>query len=96
MLRDKIRRWLGLDSIGRQLYHVETYLEHLDTRLFKMQNQLGAIGPGLGRVIAKLDPMYGKDEQDPTRKAESDALGEQVMARLKAEHLARQHTEGNL
>lgn len=40
----------------------------------------------LGRVIAKLDPNYGIPENDPSRVAESDRIGDAVIAKLLGEH----------
>lgn len=99
-LRNRIRQWLGITDLQatqnltynniKDQYHV------FNNKLDKLSLQIGSITPGLGRIIAKLDPMYGRPEQDSARKAESDRLGDQVIERLKAEHLARQHTEGKL
>jgi hypothetical protein len=56
------------------------------------------LSAALGRVIAKLDPYYARREEidlDPARKAESDAIGNAVIERLKAEAKARRHTTGD-
>lgn len=44
------------------------------------------------RLIAKLDPLYGIPEDDPARKAASDELGKAIIAKLKAEDVARRET----
>lgn len=48
----------------------------------------------LGRIIAKLDPAYGKDEYDPLVKAESNAIGEPILHRLEAELNAARKVAG--
>jgi len=48
----------------------------------------------MGRLIAKLDPHYAKDEQDPTRKAESDKIGDDVIKKLTSEHIIRNRVGG--
>lgn len=58
--------------------------------------QLRAIEPALGRIIAKLDPRFSTSETDVDRKADSDALGRIVIAKLLAEDKARRHTTGDL
>lgn len=53
--------------------------------LKKHTNQLALTNRALGRIIAKLDPMYGASEHDPVRKANSDAIGDEVIKRLQGE-----------
>lgn len=89
MLKDLIRRWLGLDQI---LWNLQDIRENRlsDRKLLnKMDTQLIAILPGLGRVIAKLDANYARSEFDPAKQAESDAIGEEILRRLAAEQAVR-------
>jgi hypothetical protein len=50
----------------------------------------------IGKLLVQIQPLLAVDELDPTRKAESDRLGEEVINRLRAEDLARQHTLGKI
>ena len=58
----------------------------------KLRNAIAIHNRALGRIIAKLDPMYGKSDFDPERRAESDRLADEVIARLRAEHAATPKT----
>lgn len=48
----------------------------------------------MGRLVAKLDPTYNVDEMNPDRRKASDAIGESVMNRLRAEAKAQRHMTG--
>jgi hypothetical protein len=54
----------------------------------------GAILPGLGRIISKLDPMYGIHEDD--KQDASEGIGKEVIKRLHAEDQARRYQEGKV
>lgn len=95
-IQERIRNWLGITDIVTN--QQQLYMEHsiLHTKMGNHQNQLravsrqlDAIGPGLGRVIAKLDTTYAQSEFDPARKAESDKLAKETIKRLEAEAEAR-------
>lgn len=68
----------------------------LCNRFEKLENQIRPMLAGVGRIIAKQDPLYGTVEVDPVRRADSDKLADEVIERLKAEDMARRHTEGKL
>ena len=93
-----LRRKLFLDNIAHNTViacnEVSALRDELHNEMGKLQHQINILLPGLGRVIAKLDPMYGKSEHDPARKAESDRLGEEIIKRLIADNAARKHTLG--
>lgn len=95
-----LRRKLFLDNIAHNTViacnEVSALRDELHNEMGKLQHQINILLPGLGRIIAKLDPMYGKPEIDPARKTESDRLGEEAIARLIADSMARRHTEGKL
>lgn len=93
-MKDRIRRWLGIEQLYIELTSIQGPLVLQQRLTAEANTKLSAIGPGLGRVIAKLDPMFGRDELDPTRKAESDKLGSDVMKHLTGDYLARQAMEG--
>lgn len=79
--------------------------ENLLTRIGKLhemnaeahQREVELLRPmslAMGRLVAKLDPTYNVDEMDPARRKASDAIGESVMNRLRAEAKAQQHMTG--
>lgn len=77
---------LGINKL-RSDYMVTEHL--LKKELQAINARLDVIMPGLGRVIAKLDPKYAESEFSPERKAESDKLAEETIRRLEAEAAAR-------
>ncbi len=46
----------------------------------------------VARIIAKIDPDYVRSEFDLKRRAESDAIGDQVIRKLLSEHRASNPT----
>lgn len=101
--------WLVLTGRLSWDHHVDTAaklgaanatIEYMNQELHRerifCKNKVEATLAGIGRIIARLEPIYGKDELDPARKAESDKLGEAVIKRLEAENKARKHTLGEL
>lgn len=93
-LINRIRTWLGIEQIINNQSAISGQLGQLQRGLQQVSGKVDAITPGLGRIIAKLDPLYGRPEIDPARKEESDALGEATIAKLKAEARAREQTGG--
>jgi hypothetical protein len=98
-----IRKWLGIDEILTSQEYTRNVMatdnDYVCRQMYSMQNQLGAIASGLGRIIAKLDPIYGQSENpkdNPERKAESDRTADEVIAKLKAEDWARKHSLGEV
>lgn len=69
----------------------------IENRLMKIIDWQQTYGPAIAKIVAKTDPQYLEPEIDnPKRKRISDAIGEKAIAKLKADHMARQHTEGKL
>lgn len=95
-MRNIIRRWLGLDVIESDLIYLINDLRGKQPTLEAILKETRATNAGCGRLIAKLDSQYGKSEFDPAREAESQALAEDVIKRLKAEDAARKHTTGEI
>ena len=95
-MKDFIRRWFGIAKLQDLLYNLIRDQEDLNTELLRVNGELRIHNAELGRIIAKLDPMYGIDELDPVRKAQSDALGKRVIDQLEGEDWARQHAEGKV
>lgn len=84
--RDWIRRWLGIDGLRYEIGEVQRGIKNL-----AIANRLG-----IGQIIAKIDPMFGKPEIDADRKAESDKLSQEAIARILADDMARKHTLGEI
>lgn len=78
--------------IMNELTHIYLRLGDLTVKL----EQLRAIEPALGRIIAKLDPIYGTSDLSAAKRAESDRIGEEAIHRIQAEDKARRHTTGDL
>ena len=88
------------DIFGRKrIAQLEEANRNLNRRLEQWENDLGpklekalkhtaVYDRAVGRIIAKLDPMYGRDEADPVRKAESDRISDEAIGRIYAEHAA--------
>lgn len=87
--RMRIRRWLGITEIQEDQSAIMDRLHNLNNELVRLQQSMKAIGHGLGRIIAKIDANYAKNEFDPAKRAESNKIGEEVLKRLNAEAKAR-------
>lgn len=86
-----LQRLLGLDDIYQQINAQNRYITGLRGEigaLSSLKTEIGIHNRSLARVISKLDPMFGRDEIDPVRKAESDKLTNDIMQKLIGEHLA--------
>ena len=89
-MKQWIKTWLGITEIHKDLEMV-LHIQNLDTdNVLKTINvvsmQIGIHNRALGRVIAKLDPLFVTDEMDPNRKAESDRLGQEAIKRIIGEY----------
>lgn len=109
MISKFLRRLLGLDLdlefLIRKLNYESNERDHdmveLRERIKEINSNVRVMNQALGRVIAKIDPMFTKPETPPEmtseqrnkewedRKAESDRLGEEAINRLFAEQEAR-------
>lgn len=95
MIKDWIRSWLGIDQV---LWNLQDMRENdLDARkafnataadVLIAKTMIAVHNRAIGRLIAKLDPIYSTSEHDPARRAESDRIGDEVMRKLLAEHKA--------
>jgi hypothetical protein len=85
-----IRNFFGIpEGFEGRLRRLERESEYHTIQQAKIVNAIAAIGSGLGRIIAKFDPLYAQDELDPERRKASDEIGDKVMAKLTAEHIER-------
>lgn len=90
-----LRRKLGYEAIMRELSCLDYQTHQLRDQLNDMQvtierQKINSLA--LGRIIAKLDPSYGQDYNDPNVRAESDKLGQRAITTLIAEENARRQT----
>lgn len=93
-LRDR----LGLYSLSAK---IEVWRDDITIRQIEIMNTQSRIEKAIAvhnmavaRLIAKLDPMYGKSELDSDRKAASDKIGAEVMQRIIGDFQAMKHLEG--
>jgi len=96
-----LRNWLGITSLIDDVNAMRNSLIDLvqtQERTNRVnQEMIQPLLNGVGRIIAKHDAFYAQSELDnPERKAASDKLGDEAIARLKAEDKARRHTLGHL
>jgi hypothetical protein len=91
-IHDRIINWLGIESIAQHCLDIQRSIEFTNRALRDNAKAIDAHSAALGRIIAKLDPMYGRPEIDDERRADSDAIGREVIEKLLAEAKARDHT----
>jgi hypothetical protein len=90
MFKQWLREYLGFTHLADYIAEAAINIRDLQKQTDAIDRKLSVITPGLGRVIAKLDPMFAESELSPERKAESDRIGEEVINRLNAEAKARE------
>lgn len=81
-----LRRLLGTDGTYDQLVALNNYISGLRGEIGAVRTQVSVTNLAIGRVIAKIDPAFVTPEDDPVRKAASDAAGEAVIRKLLGEH----------
>lgn len=87
-MKQYLQRLLGITQLTSKIETLERSIRELERVQYKLINAVHVSQAGLGRVIAKLDPMYGRSEFDPERVAESNRIGEEVLKKLFAEQAA--------
>ena len=87
-LRERIREWLGISVLRSEAAYINNKLDGIDARLRKIDRQVSAITPGLGRIISKLDTQFARNPLSPDMKAESDVITEREIDRIKREDAA--------
>lgn len=97
-----IRHWLGIEDLASNQQMLCTELAHLHHKAGEILRKLDAAhdhavaaNRGMARLLAKLDPQFNRDELDPVRRAESDAINDQIMRRLISEHVESNKMEGD-
>ena len=94
-MRNWLQRLLSIDTIHCHLMDIREnrlsdrkLLNQMETELNSIRAHSIVANRGMARLLAKLDPEYNRDEFSKDKRAESDRIGDQVMARLLAEHKA--------
>lgn len=65
-----------------------------DRKIIDVLTEISIMNRALGRVIAKVEPLFATPEDDPTRKAASDAAGQAVIDKLRGEDHFSNRTRG--
>lgn len=84
-----LRRKLGLEADANRLkgFRNEIWDDYktlkAETNLLHTSLQVQSVI--IARLVAKVDPQYLRDPFDPTYHAESDRIGEEVIAKIRAE-----------
>lgn len=79
MVKQLIRKWLGLDEDHREI------IKSLDVALQSIRTDM---------TIMRFTVTLGADGFDPKRQQASKMIGERMITRMKAEDLARRTTVG--
>jgi hypothetical protein len=92
MQQDSIRTWRRIYDIQQDINQLKNeFSRHSNVITSKLTEESKITNLILARLVAKLDPLYAKSEDDPVRKAASDKLSDEVIAKLRAEHAVRDH-----
>lgn len=89
-----LQRLLGTDGTYDQIVGLNNYISGLRGEVGALRTEMKVMNRALGRVIAKIDPMFIVPEDDPTRKAASDAAGDAVIRKLIGEHIMSNRLTG--
>lgn len=89
-----LRKLLGTDGTYDQIVALNNYISGLRGEVGAIRTKLDVNNLALGRVIAKIDPAFVTPEDDPVRKAASDAAGNEVIKKLLGEHHYTNRTRG--
>ena len=96
-IAQRIRKWLSLDEQLQWLVDLSHEIDALSPEIralhITIDRYRGAVEINnrlLARIVAKLDPMYAIPEDDPIRRAASDRLTEEIIARIRGEFLQQE------
>lgn len=88
------RKLIGTDQLYDQINDLNIYITGLRGEIGAIRSQVSVTNLAIGRVIAKIDPMFVTPEDDPVRKAASDAAGQAVINKLLGEDHSSNRTRG--
>lgn len=83
-----VRQWLGIDAAISHAYNASMIADTNARELKALCSSISVHNLALARIITKLDPMYGKDELDPQRRADSNRIADEVLNRIRTENTA--------
>ncbi len=83
-----LRQYLGITEVQEDQGLLNRRFREVLTELAAVKGQTIASNRGMGRLLVKLDPLFGVDELDPARKADSDRIGQDIIKKLIGEHVA--------
>lgn len=89
-----LRRLLGTEDTYDQIVGLNNYISGLRGEIGAIRTQISVMNLAMGRVIAKIDPAFVTPEDDPVRKAASDAAGQAVIEKLLGEDHYSNRTRG--
>lgn len=95
---NRIQKWLGIELIYEQVNDLQNYITGVRgelTALKALRTEIAVHNKALGRMIAKLDPIFALDEQSPARKADSERIAEEVIRKLRGEYTATKVAGGD-
>lgn len=85
---------IGTEDIYNQVSYLQAYITGLRGEIGAVRSQLSVQNRALGKILAKIDPTFLTPEDDPVRKAASDALGDAVIRKLEGEDRYSNPTRG--
>lgn len=94
MIKDWIRKLIGAYDTDERLKAIEMQLHQYKGLIADQRHNISVTNLAIGRVVAKLDPLFATPEDDPARVAASKALGEYVIKKIKSEHAASNKLTG--
>lgn len=77
-------------NLNRRLQDWEDYRKRIEPLM--VQSKITNLA--VARIIAKIDPEYCRSEFDSKRRADSDAIGDQVLRKLLSENRTANHHTG--
>lgn len=86
MLRTKLQNWLGITDLSQEIKGLGYDLYAMKDNLRLANDTTTTHNAALARIIAKLDPAYGRDMSDPTVRAESKTLEDRILKTLLGDH----------
>jgi len=95
---NRIQKWLGIELIYNQVNDLQNYIIGVRGELASLKmlkTEIAVHNKALARMIAKLDPVFGRDELSPKRKAESDKIADDIMNKLLSEHIIAKQAGGD-
>lgn len=84
-LKQRVRDWLGISRVIDQMNAIEIKQIANNNKVSDFNRNISVQNRAFGHILARINPILGIPEDDPKRRADSDALGEEIIRRLKGE-----------